>query len=127
MAQRISEPETETEWIPDQLAAADLEEAQTVIQGDASSEEGTASRTMGSDLSLYIEVPAKDLEAVLEAYQKDLSMLSFSEIDEAHCVLRFQQRSQAGSSWEMEQYPISGNFKNTIRLLAKLVEEQNQK
>ena len=82
---------------------------------------------MGSDLSLYIEVPAKDLEAVLEAYQKDLSMLSFSEIDEAHCVLRFQQRSQAGSSWEMEQYPISGNFKNTIRLLAKLVEEQNQK
>ena len=64
---------------------------------------------------------------MLEAYQKDLSMLSFSEIDEAHCVLRFQQRSQAGSSWEMEQYPISGNFKNTIRLLAKLVEEQNQK
>ena len=69
----------------------------------------------------------KDLAAVLEAYQKDLSMLSFSEIDEANCVLHFQNRGQAGSSWNSEQYPISGDFKNTIRLLAKLVEEQNQK
>ena len=69
----------------------------------------------------------KDLAAVLEASQKDLSMLSFSEIDEANCVLHFQNRGQAGSSWNSEQYPISGDFKNTIRLLAKLVEEQNQK
>ena len=124
-AQSISEPETE--WILDQFAAADLEEAQTMTQEDPFSGAETSSHTMGSDLSLYIEVPAKDLAVVLKAYQKDLSMLSFSEIDEAHCVLRFQRREQAGSSWEMEQYPISGNFKNTIRLLAKLVEEQNQK
>ncbi len=82
---------------------------------------------MGADLSLHIEVPVKDLAAVLEAYQKDLSMLGFSEIDEANCVLHFQNRGQAGSSWNSEQYPISGDFKNTIRLLAKLVEEQNQK
>lgn len=122
-----SMPETETEWLPDQLAAADLEEAQTVAEGDASSESGSASRAMGAELSLYIDIPTKDLEAVLRAYQKDLSMLGFSEIDETHCVLRFQRREQAGSSWETEQYPISGSFQNTIRLLKKVVEEQNQK
>ena len=127
MAQSISEPETETEWIPDQFAAADLEAAETAAQEDSLLTEGASSHTMGADLSLYIDVPVKDLEAVLEAYQKDLSMLSFSEIDETHCVLRFQRREQEGSSWEMEQYPISGNFKNTIQLLAKLVEEQSQK
>lgn len=124
-AQSISEPETE--WIPDQLAAAGLEEAETMTQEDAFSAEEPAARTVGADLSLHIEVPVKDLAAVLEAYQKDLSMLSFSEIDEANCVLHFQNRGQAGSSWNSEQYPISGDFKNTIRLLAKLVEEQNQK
>lgn len=124
-AQSISEPETE--WIPDQLAAAGLKEAETMTQEDSFSVEEPAARTVGADLSLYIEVPVQDLAAVLEAYQKDLSMLSFSEIDEANCVLHFQNRGQAGSSWNSEQYPISGDFKNTIRLLAKLVEEQNQK
>lgn len=119
--------EAETEWLPDQLAAADLEEAQTAAEEDASSESGSASRTMGAELSLYIDVPTKDLEAVLEAYQKDLSMLSFSEIDETHCVLSFQRKGQEGSNWETEQYPISGSFQNTIRLLKKVVEEQNQK
>ena len=122
-AQRMHEVETETEWLPDQFAAADLEEAQE----EPLSEESTSSRAMGADLPLYIKVPAKDLEAVLKAYQKDLGMLSFSKIDEAHCVLCFQQREKAGSSWETERYPISGNFKNTIRLLVKLVEEQNQR
>ena len=82
--------------------------------------EEPAARTVGADLSLYIEVPVKDLAAVLEAYQKDLSMLSFSEIDEANCVLHFQNRGQDGSSWNSEQYPISGKIlKMTIRTACK--------
>ena len=62
----------------DQLAAAGLEEAETMTQEDSFSAEEPAACTVGADLSLHIEVPVKDLAAVLEAYQKDLSMLSFS-------------------------------------------------
>ena len=63
-AQSISEPETE--WIPDQLAAAGLEEAETMTQEDSFSAEEPAARTVGADLSLHIEVPVKDLAAVFK-------------------------------------------------------------
>lgn len=123
--------ETETEWIPDAFAAAGLEASQTEAQEnvDSSEETTTAQVVHGLDtaIPLYIEVPAQDLAAVLKAYQRDLSMLSFSEIDAASCMLYFQSREQEGVAWASDQYPISGSFRNTIRLLAKLVEEQNQK
>lgn len=75
-----------------------------------------------TDYGVQIAIPQAEKAKFLAAYQKDLREISYDKLDATMNSLQIQLQSQR-QTFECDRYPLSNEFKNTVRVLEEITKE----
>ncbi len=77
-----------------------------------------------SSETIYIDIPARDMKEVVEAYRSDLAQMTWRDIWECRWSGNALEIRRGQVSWDTDNYPLSGKFENTLKVLKGIWAEE---